>query len=112
MTSIYIDFFPGSIAVDPFGLGPGCTSLQQGGIVRRVTSTRSTRTGARAATSAEAALRFANELAHACTGALGKTVAGVILHGSLTLGDYVPGRSDVDLLVVVDEPPATPGSAR
>jgi Aminoglycoside adenylyltransferase, C-terminal domain/Nucleotidyltransferase domain len=28
----------------------------------------------------------------------------VILHGSLTLGDYVPGRSDVDLLVVVDEP--------
>jgi hypothetical protein len=72
--------------------------------VRRVTSTRSTRTGALAATSAEAALRFADELARACAGALGKTVAGVILHGSLTLGDYVPGRSDVDLLVVIDEP--------
>jgi hypothetical protein len=28
----------------------------------------------------------------------------VILHGSLTLGDYVPGRSDVDLLVVIDDP--------
>ena len=28
----------------------------------------------------------------------------MILHGSLTLGDYVPGRSDVDLLVVVDAP--------
>jgi Domain of unknown function (DUF4111)/Nucleotidyltransferase domain len=28
----------------------------------------------------------------------------MILHGSLTLGDYVPGRSDVDLLVVVDDP--------
>ena len=29
---------------------------------------------------------------------------GVILHGSLTLGDYVPEASDVDLLVVVTEP--------
>jgi hypothetical protein len=28
----------------------------------------------------------------------------VILHGSLTLGDYLPGRSDVDLLAVVDHP--------
>jgi hypothetical protein len=28
----------------------------------------------------------------------------VILHGSLTLGDYLSGRSDVDLLAVVDEP--------
>jgi predicted nucleotidyltransferase len=72
--------------------------------VRRVTSTCSTRTGARAATSAEAALRFAEELARACAKALGKTVTGVILHGSLTLGDYVPGRSDLDLLVVIDDP--------
>jgi hypothetical protein len=32
-------------------------------------------------------------------------MAGAILHGSLTLRDYVPGRSDVDLLVVVDERP-------
>jgi hypothetical protein len=73
--------------------------------VRRVTSTRSTRTGARATTSAsaEAALQFAEELARACAGALGETVAGVILHGSLTLDDYLPGCSDVDLLVVIDD---------
>ena len=51
-----------------------------------------------------AALRFAQELAHACAGAFGKTVAGVVLHGSLTLDDYVPGRSDIDLLVVIDDP--------
>src|SRR5215218_7573173 len=67
-------------------------------------STRSTGTRARATTSAEAALRFAQTLAGACAEALGKTVAGVILHGSLTLGDYVPGRSDLDLLVVIDHP--------
>ena len=72
--------------------------------MRRVMSTRSTRTGARATTSAEAALRFAQTLAGACAGALGETVAGVILHGSLTLDDYVPGRSDVDLLVIVEDP--------
>jgi hypothetical protein len=80
--------------------------------MRRVTSSRSTRTGARATTSTEAALRFAQTLAGACAGALGETVAGVILHGSLTLDDYVPGRSDVDLLVVIDDPSATPGSPR
>jgi predicted nucleotidyltransferase len=57
-----------------------------------------------AAASAEEALRFAEALAQSCAGALGETVAGVILHGSLTMGDYLPGRSDVDLLVVVDEP--------
>ena len=28
----------------------------------------------------------------------------MILHGSLTLDDYLPGRSDVDLLVVVYDP--------
>jgi predicted nucleotidyltransferase len=58
------------------------------------------------------ALPFAKELAYSCAGALGKIVAGVILHGSLTLGDYAPGRSDVDLLVVIDDPSATPGSPR
>jgi predicted nucleotidyltransferase len=51
-----------------------------------------------------AARRFAEALARACAAALGGDVAAVILHGSLTLGDYLPGRSDVDLLVVVDEP--------
>jgi hypothetical protein len=51
-------------------------------------------------------------VARACAGALGETAAGVILHGSLTLGDYLPGRSDLDLLMVVDHPPPTPGSPR
>jgi Domain of unknown function (DUF4111)/Nucleotidyltransferase domain len=72
--------------------------------VQRVTSSHSTRTGARAATSAEATLRFARTLARACAGVLGEAVTGVILHGSLTLDAYVPGRSDLDLLVVVDDP--------
>jgi predicted nucleotidyltransferase len=57
-----------------------------------------------AAESAEGALRFAGALARSCADALGEAVAGVMLHGSLTLGDYLPGRSDVDLLVVVDDP--------
>jgi hypothetical protein len=56
------------------------------------------------AASVEAAARFAQALAGACAAVLGEAVAGVILHGSLALGDYVPGRSDVDLLVVVDDP--------
>jgi len=56
------------------------------------------------APSAEQALRFAQALACACATALGEAVAGVILHGSLTRDDYLPGRSDVDLLVVVDDP--------
>jgi DNA-binding CsgD family transcriptional regulator len=56
------------------------------------------------AASTEEASRFAETLAGSCAGALGQAVAGVILHGSLTLDDDVPGRSDVDLLVVVDDP--------
>jgi Nucleotidyltransferase domain len=28
----------------------------------------------------------------------------LILHGSLTLGDYLPGRSDIDLLLIVNDP--------
>jgi len=47
--------------------------------------------------SAAGALAFADELARACAPA----AAGVILHGSLTLDDFVPGSSDVDLLVVL-----------
>ena len=52
----------------------------------------------------EEAARFAEMLAGSCARALGEAVAGVIVHGSLTLDDYVPGQSDVDLLVVVDDP--------
>jgi Domain of unknown function (DUF4111)/Nucleotidyltransferase domain len=57
-----------------------------------------------ATVSAKEALRVAAALARSCSGMLGETVAGVILHGSLTLGNYLPGRSDADLLVVVGEP--------
>jgi len=32
------------------------------------------------------------------------TVIGVYLYGSLTYGDYNPGRSDIDLMVIVKEP--------
>jgi hypothetical protein len=48
------------------------------------------------------ALRFADRLVAITTRALGGSVATVILHGSLVLGDYVAGRSDIDLLVIVD----------
>jgi hypothetical protein len=54
--------------------------------------------------SAEAASRFVGALARAAAAALGDTVAAVILHSSLTLGDYLPGHSDIDLLAVVDHP--------
>jgi predicted nucleotidyltransferase len=69
-----------------------------------VPRSRSTRSAVPSAAPTEQALQFAETLARSCSRALGETVAGVILHGSLTLGDYLPGSSDVDLLVVVDEP--------
>ncbi|MBA2634030.1 MAG: nucleotidyltransferase domain-containing protein [Chloroflexi bacterium] len=52
------------------------------------------------------AVTAARTLAGACADALrvarrSPTVAAY-LHGSLVLGDFVPGRSDIDLLVVVD----------
>jgi hypothetical protein len=43
---------------------------------------------------ADVALRFADCSAHACSDVLGDTLVGAILHGSLVLGDYTPGRSD------------------
>ena len=49
-------------------------------------------------------LRVAEELAGDCTHLLGDLVVAVILHGSLVLGDFRPGRSDVDVLVVVERP--------
>lgn len=54
--------------------------------------------------SAQEALGFAEALAQAASRVLGDAVAGVVLHGSLALGDYLPGLSDIDLLVVVDDP--------
>ena len=50
------------------------------------------------------ALGFAERVAAVCARVLGDVVRSVILHGSLALGDYVPGRSDIDLLVIVDRP--------
>jgi hypothetical protein len=50
------------------------------------------------------ALAIAEELAAVCVRELGDAVVAVILHGSLVLGDFRPGRSDVDVLVVVERP--------
>jgi hypothetical protein len=47
------------------------------------------------------ALRFADQLAWRCADAVGHAARSVILHGSLTLGDFTPGRSDIDLLLIV-----------
>lgn len=49
------------------------------------------------------ATAFAKRPAFACANALGKQIVAVILHGSLTLGDFIPGHSDVDLLVIVEQ---------
>jgi hypothetical protein len=50
------------------------------------------------------ALAFADRLAARCSAGLGNATASVILHGSLTLDDFAPRRSDIDLLVVVENP--------
>ncbi len=50
----------------------------------------------------ESALRAAQHLAQACARIVQGPVRAVILHGSLTLADFVPGKSDIDLLVVAD----------
>lgn len=39
-----------------------------------------------------------------CRDILGDKLRGVYLHGSLALGCFNPARSDIDVLVVVDEP--------
>ena len=54
--------------------------------------------------SVDEALRFAERLASVCALTFGQSALGIILHGSLTLGGYIPTSSDVDLLLVVDEP--------
>jgi hypothetical protein len=53
------------------------------------------------ATAEASATAFATRLARACADVLGDLVVSALLHGSLTLGDFVPGRSDIDLLLVV-----------
>ncbi|MBE1492461.1 nucleotidyltransferase domain-containing protein [Plantactinospora soyae] len=48
------------------------------------------------------ALAAAKHLAGSCVAIIGAPVRSVILHGSLATGDFIPGRSDIDLLVIVD----------
>jgi predicted nucleotidyltransferase len=50
------------------------------------------------------ALAYADMLAQAASRALDDALAAAVLHGSLTLGDYLPGRSDIDLLLIVADP--------
>jgi predicted nucleotidyltransferase len=50
------------------------------------------------------AVAAATAIADAFVAAVRVPVKSVVLHGSLTFDDFVPGRSDVDLLVVVEEP--------
>ena len=49
-----------------------------------------------------AAIEAATRLADACDGILHETLVGAILHGSLTMDDFQPGTSDLDLLLVVE----------
>jgi predicted nucleotidyltransferase len=49
-------------------------------------------------------MAFAERLASRCCDALGDAIVAVILHGSLARGDFTPGRSDIDLLAIVEEP--------
>jgi len=51
-----------------------------------------------------AAWRAVARIAAICSQVLGETVASVIVHGSLVLGDYTPRCSDIDLLGVVHRP--------
>ena len=48
------------------------------------------------------ALTAAERLADSIAGIVGAAVRSVILHGSLSAGGFRPGRSDIDLLVVID----------
>jgi hypothetical protein len=56
------------------------------------------------AAGAREALSFARRCAAICRGELGEALSAVILHGSLAFDDYTPGRSDVDLLAVIERP--------
>jgi predicted nucleotidyltransferase len=53
-----------------------------------------------------AAEELANELVTGCVEIIGERLVAAVLHGSLATASYVPGRSDVDVLVVVEAPPS------
>ena len=46
---------------------------------------------------------LAAEFAADCRAAFAADLVGVVLYGSAAAGDYVPGRSDINFLVVVTE---------
>ncbi|MEU6077976.1 aminoglycoside adenylyltransferase domain-containing protein [Micromonospora sp. NPDC047074] len=48
------------------------------------------------------ALAVAGHLADRCADVIGAATRSVILHGSLATGEFRPGRSDIDLLTVID----------
>ena len=48
-------------------------------------------------------IRATERLAELCADVVGDGLRSVLLHGSLVAGGFRPGRSDLDLLVVVDE---------
>jgi predicted nucleotidyltransferase len=48
------------------------------------------------------ALVFAQRLGEVISRQLGENLVSVVVHGSLTLDDYVPGQSDIDLLAIID----------
>lgn len=50
----------------------------------------------------EAAVAAAARLADSCSDVLGTALVSAILHGSLTMDDFRPGRSDLDLLLIVE----------
>ncbi|WP_280236861.1 aminoglycoside adenylyltransferase domain-containing protein [Nocardia cyriacigeorgica] len=49
-----------------------------------------------------AARSAAEQLAQSCARIIGPATRSVILHGSLATGDFRPGRSDIDLLLLTD----------
>lgn len=55
----------------------------------------------------EAAVAAAMRLASSCTDVLRTNLVSVVLHGSLTMDDFRPGKSDLDLLLVVERGPTS-----
>lgn len=55
---------------------------------------------------------FLSVLTTAMTSAIGERLVGIYLHGSAGLGALTPGRSDLDLMIVVDGPLDTATKSR
>lgn len=50
----------------------------------------------------DAAIGVAEQVAECCAGILGPNLRLAALYGSLAAGDFIPGTSDIDLVLVVD----------